>query len=94
MSPILSVTIRRNINVPTYPFTTYFKGFETIEGHEGKCEELAKKAGDLLSAQPVRAGRYTVILDPELTGTLVHEAFGHLSEADFIFSARADALFT
>jgi TldD protein len=32
----------------------------------------------------VQAGNYTVILDPALAGVFVHEAFGHLSEADFI----------
>jgi TldD protein len=26
-----------------------------------------------------------VILDPELAGVFIHEAFGHLSEADFVY---------
>jgi TldD protein len=32
----------------------------------------------------VRGGRYPVVLDPALAGLFIHEAFGHLSEADFI----------
>ena len=39
----------------------------------------------LLSAKPVEGGKYTVIVDPKLCGVFTHEAFGHLSEADFIY---------
>ncbi len=40
---------------------------------------------ELLSAQPVKGGEYTVILDPKLAGVFAHEAFGHLSEADHVY---------
>ena len=36
----------------------------------------------MLYAPVVEAGQYTVILDPDMSGLFVHEAFGHLSEAD------------
>jgi TldD protein len=49
-------------------------------------ERIAGMAVDLLAADPVAAGTYTVILDPLLAGVFVHEAFGHLSEADQIAS--------
>jgi len=39
----------------------------------------------LLKAQVVAGGRYPVIVDPQLAGVFIHEAFGHLSEADFIY---------
>ncbi len=42
----------------------------------------AKLARELLTAKQVKAGIYNVILNPELTGVFVHEAFGHTSEAD------------
>ena len=61
------------------------KGFQIVRGLEAKCEDVAKRAADLLSAQPVEGGRYTVICDPKLTGVFVHEAFGHLSESDFLY---------
>jgi len=39
----------------------------------------------LLDAPVVEGGEYTVVLDPVMAGVFVHEAFGHLSEADFIY---------
>ncbi len=60
-------------------------GFEAVEGQEQKAETAARRALDLLQAKPVTGGTYTVILDPELTGVFIHEAFGHLCEADFLF---------
>lgn len=61
------------------------QGFELVEGLEGKAEEAAKRAGALLSAKPVKGGQYTAILDQELAGVFIHEAFGHLCEADFTY---------
>ncbi|NER02188.1 MAG: hypothetical protein F6K17_05845, partial [Okeania sp. SIO3C4] len=31
------------------------------------------------------SGQYTVLLDPYMAGVFIHEAFGHLSEADSIY---------
>ncbi|MCS6960115.1 MAG: TldD/PmbA family protein [Pseudanabaenaceae cyanobacterium SKYGB_i_bin29] len=45
----------------------------------------AKRAIEQLEAKPVKGGQYTVILDPYLAGVFIHEAFGHLSEADFVY---------
>ena len=61
------------------------RGFQIVRGLESKCEEVAKRAVDLLSAKPVDGGKYTVVCDPKLCGVFVHEAFGHLSEADFLY---------
>ncbi len=50
-----------------------------------KDDEVKKKVQetlDLLEAEPVKAGSYEVILDPDCTGVFIHEAFGHLSESD------------
>ena len=47
--------------------------------------ENTKQAFDLLDAAPVTGGRYTVVLNPVIAGVFVHEAFGHLSEADFLY---------
>jgi len=60
-------------------------GFQLAEGLQEKAESAAKRAVDLLSAPPVTGGIYTVILNPTLTGVFAHEAFGHLSEADFVY---------
>ena len=60
-------------------------GFQIVEGFHEKAELAAKKAVDLLSAPPVTGGKYTVIVDPKLAGVFAHEAFGHLSESDFVY---------
>lgn len=60
-------------------------GFQIAEGLHEKAEVAAKRAVDLLSAPPVTGGKYTVIVNPKLTGVFAHEAFGHLSESDFVY---------
>ncbi|MCD1295919.1 TldD/PmbA family protein [Methanocella sp. CWC-04] len=67
---------------------SYFNvgGFEIFD----QCDpvKLAKEstaeALELLKAKPSPAGRYDVILDPELAGVFIHEAVGHASEADTV----------
>jgi TldD protein len=46
---------------------------------------MAQHAVELLSAPQAKGGEYTVVLDPVLAGVFVHEAFGHLSESDFVY---------
>jgi len=60
------------------------RGFQTVEALDGECERVAERAIGLLAAAPVKGGRYTVVVDPHLAGVFAHEAFGHLSEADFV----------
>ncbi len=59
--------------------------FGSIEGLHQEVTEAAQRAVSLLSAPQVKGGEYTVILDPVLAGVFVHEAFGHLSESDFVY---------
>ena len=59
-------------------------GFEAAEGQDEKAGIAAQRAVDLLGAKPVTGGAYTAILDHILAGVFIHEAFGHLCEADFI----------
>ena len=59
-------------------------GFARLRNQEGEFEEKTKIALDLLKAEPVEAGTYQVILNPDLAGVFTHEAFGHFSEADLI----------
>jgi TldD protein len=60
-------------------------GYQSVEGFQDIVKDAAQKAVELLSAQPVKGGTYTVITDPRMTGVFVHEAFGHLSESDFVY---------
>ena len=59
--------------------------FDTIAKLHQQVEEMAQHAVELLSAPQAKGGEYTVVLDPVLAGVFVHEAFGHLSEADFVY---------
>lgn len=59
--------------------------FSKIQGLQQPVEQMAQHAVELLSAPQVKGGEYTVVLDPVLAGVFVHEAFGHLSEADFVY---------
>jgi TldD protein len=70
------------------------QGFESIhsrsdygvlEGVEAQVRGAAERAVRQLEAKSVKGGQYTVILDPYLAGVFIHEAFGHLSEADFVY---------
>ncbi|MBI3723305.1 TldD/PmbA family protein, partial [bacterium] len=61
------------------------RGFEGVGGREELAKTAARHARELLDAPPVKSGVYTVIANPTLAGVFVHEAFGHLSEADFAF---------
>ena len=60
-------------------------GYQSVEGQHDRARECATRAVGNLDAVPVKAGQYTVVLDPAMAGTFVHEAFGHLSESDFIY---------
>jgi len=59
--------------------------FSAIKNLHSDVEKTARHAMELLSAPKVKGGQYTVVLDPVLTGVFTHEAFGHLSESDFLY---------
>ena len=59
--------------------------FDLIHQLQNEVAELPQKAVEFLAAPQVTGGEYTVILDPILAGVFVHEAFGHLSEADHVY---------
>lgn len=59
--------------------------YDRLEGIDDRVIGAAKRAVGQLDAKSVKGGQYTVILDPYLAGVFIHEAFGHLSEADFVY---------
>jgi len=61
------------------------KGWNSVQSFDKQFAVVAQRAVDLLDAPRVRGGAYPVILDNELAGVFIHEAFGHLSEADFVY---------
>ncbi len=56
--------------------------FGCIRGHEEEFKEECRYAVELLSAPPIKGGKYTVIADQHLAGVFAHEAFGHMSEGE------------
>jgi predicted Zn-dependent protease len=61
------------------------KGWQSVQDREAMFRTAARRALDLLEAPTVQGGTCPVVLDPRLAGVFVHEAFGHLSEADFVY---------
>jgi TldD protein len=59
--------------------------FDSMRHLHKEVEAMARHAVELLSTPQVKGGQYTVVLDPVLAGVFVHEAFGHLSESDFVY---------
>lgn len=82
---MLAAMARKNGDVQQgFESLGFAAGFEKALGHEDRAQAAAKRAVDLLSAKPVKGGHYTVILNQELAGVFIHEAFGHICEADFL----------
>jgi TldD protein len=81
-----SATARNGAIVQTGRETTGSrKAYEDLNNLELQVEGAAKRAVDALSLPTARGDSYTVVIDPILTGLFVHEAFGHLSEADMVY---------
>jgi len=59
--------------------------FKVVRDRQNDIADLARRAVELLAAPQLGGGVYTVVLDPVLAGVFTHEAFGHLSEADFVY---------
>jgi len=64
------------------------KGFSGLRLHESGLE-AREKAIRMLKAQAPPKGRFTVVLDPEMTGVFAHEALGHACEADSVLERES-----
>lgn len=73
----------------------YFKGYSNLGGSEilkdmkEGLKETADSALALLESEPITPGEYECICTPEVTGMIVHEAFGHGVEMDMFVKKRA-----
>ncbi len=61
-------------------------GYELTENCIGLTVEAANDALELLNAKRITPGKTNMIIDPLLTGTFIHEAFGHACEADGVLA--------
>lgn len=64
-------------------------GAELIYKLDADIENVAKTTLELLDSEPIVPGEYECICDPDVTGMIVHEAFGHGVEMDMFVKDRA-----
>jgi TldD protein len=62
--------------------------YDQIRGLHSQIKDMAQHAVETLAAPIAKGGEYTVVLDPILAGVFIHEAFGHLSEADHVYENK------
>ena len=73
----------------------YYRGFSNLGGAEvlaqmkNGVEECAHITLELLDSAPMIPGEYDCICAPDVTGMIVHEAFGHGVEMDMFVKKRA-----
>jgi len=60
-----------------------------LQDEQFHIEQLGRWTESLRSATMPSKGRYTVILEPQLAGAVIHETVGHLSEADNTTRSRS-----
>jgi TldD protein len=63
-------------------------GYEVFDSQppERIGQKVAERAVEQLSAKTPKGGKAPVVLGPNVVGVFVHEAFGHLAEADLALS--------
>lgn len=66
-------------------------GAELMDQMEAGIKKVADTAVALLDSEPMKPGTYDCICTPEVTGMIVHEAFGHGVEMDMFVKDRAQA---
>lgn len=64
-------------------------GAEVLKAMEEDIPTAVKKTLELLDCKPMVPGTYDCICTPEVTGMIVHEAFGHGVEMDMFVKKRA-----
>lgn len=81
-----AATARNGDTVQTGRETTGSRrAYEDLTQLDQQVRGAAERAVAALDLPTVRGNTYTVVIDPILTGLFVHEAFGHLSEADMAY---------
>lgn len=72
-----------------YKSRSILGGAEVLEQLDGCVDSAVNDALELLTAEPMIPGTYDCICEPEVTGMIVHEAFGHGVEMDMFAKDRA-----
>ncbi|MDE7280853.1 MAG: TldD/PmbA family protein [Ruminiclostridium sp.] len=64
-------------------------GAEVLDQLEKNLDTVVDITLEMLTAEPITPGEYECICEPEVTGMIVHEAFGHGVEMDMFAKDRA-----
>ena len=91
-SGYISVSAKEGEEIQSsYKPVSMLGGIEVLDTLESKLDEACRVAIDLLQAEPITPGEYECICEPDVTGMIVHEAFGHGVEMDMFVKDRAQA---
>ncbi len=74
-----------------YDSESFIGGYEYVERYdlEGFINELSRLAAEASKAKTPSPGSHVAILDNEVIGLFIHEAFGHASEGDLVRSGSS-----
>lgn len=86
---VFSIGMRDGKSVQGYSAVSGRRGPEIFESLGGCLKDSLKQAEELLGAEPVKPGMYDVIMSPDVSGLIAHEAFGHGVEMDMFVKNRA-----
>jgi len=64
-------------------------GYELMKGAYEKTDIVLDRLKSLLEADTPPSGTFPLIMDPDLAGVFVHEAFGHAAEGDLVSSGNS-----
>jgi TldD protein len=88
---LVGVAKRGELTREDYQSFSGLKGAELADEVLPAVPAFANELLELLDAGSIEPGEYEVIMDPDVTGTLAHEAFGHGVETDMFVKGRAKA---
>lgn len=89
---IVPIAIRDGQTKYAYSMMSGLKGPELLDELHTKSTDAVQSVIDLLGSSKIEPGEYDIILDPDMSGLLAHEAFGHGVEMDMFVKHRAKAV--
>ncbi len=91
-SAAMNVMARRGEEIKEYYRSfSMLGGAEILDRIRGGVIDAVKGVIDLLDSEPMAPGEYECVCAPDVTGMIVHEAFGHGVEMDMFVKKRARA---
>ncbi len=85
---VYSIARYNGVMERVYDGESMVAGWEFIEGRDWDSfsKEVSELASRAVKAPTLKPGVYTAVLDNEMVGLMLHEAFGHATEGDIVES--------